>query len=91
MVGILSRNSGHCDAPTGLVHFQGTQRAFIRPIENINYMIEHLRCPLAMHSRGRTVLADNIEISTSLSGIMRHFEGYELQGNAATIINAVSL
>lgn len=54
-------------------------------------MIDHLRCPLAMHSRGRTVLVDNIEISTSLSGILRHFEVFELQGNAATIINAVSL
>lgn len=44
-----------------------------------------------MHSRGRTVLVDNIELSTSLSGIIRHFEGFELQGNGATIINAVSL
>lgn len=69
---------------------QGTQRALIRPIDNEAYMLEHLRTPLAMHSKGRTVLVENIEISTSLSGIIRLFEGYELQFNAATIINAVS-
>lgn len=72
------------------VRGQGTRRAFIRPIDNEIYMIKHLRCPLAMNSRGRTVLMENVEISTSLSGIIRHFEGFEMQPNAATIINAVS-
>ncbi len=62
----------------------------MRPIDNESYMIDHLRCPLAMKSQGRTVLMENLEISTSLSGIVRHFEGYELQQNAATIINSVS-
>ncbi|CAL8468047.1 g7586 [Coccomyxa elongata] len=87
---LFHRDEDRRDAAVLQRRFLGTHRAFIRPIENIGYMIDHLRCPLAMHSRGRTVLVDNIEISTSLSGILRHFEGYELQGNAATIINAGS-
>lgn len=66
---------------------QGTERAFARPIDNIGYMRWHLRFPMAMHSRGRYVLVENLEISTSMSGLLRQFDGFELQINAAMIIN----
>lgn len=69
---------------------QGTERAYARPIDNLNYMRWHLRFPMAMHSKGRFVLVENLELSASLSGLLRHFDGFELQANAAVIINQAS-
>jgi phage terminase large subunit-like protein len=66
---------------------QGIERAQPRAVDDIWYMRTKLRCPLAMHSRGRTVLVENLDVSISLSGLVRHFEYYELQSNSATIIN----
>ena len=47
------------------------------------------RAPGASHSRGRTVLVENLSYSTSLSGLLRQFEGFHMQEHAATLLEAV--
>ena len=47
------------------------------------------RAPGASHSRGRTVLVDHLSYSTSLSGLLRQFEGFHLQEHAATLLEGV--
>ena len=38
---------------------------------------------------GRTVLVENLSYSTSLSGLLRQFEGFHMQEHAATLLEAV--
>ena len=47
------------------------------------------RAPGASHSRGRTVLVENLSYTTSLSGLLRQFEGFHLQEHAATLLEGV--
>lgn len=47
------------------------------------------KAPGASHSRGRTVLVENLSYSTSLSGLLRQFEGFHLQEHAATLLEGV--
>ena len=47
------------------------------------------KAPGASHSRGRVVLVENLSISTSLSGLLRPLEGFNLQEHAATLLETV--
>ena len=49
------------------------------------------KAPGASHSRGRVVLVENLSDTTSLSGLLRQFEGYHLQEHAATLIEEVHM
>jgi hypothetical protein len=47
------------------------------------------KAPGASNSRGRVVLVENLSPSTSLSGLLRPFEGFQLQEHAATLLEMV--
>lgn len=47
------------------------------------------KAPGASHSRGRVVLVSGLSPATSLSGLLRRFEGFHLQEHAATLIEPV--
>ena len=49
------------------------------------------KAPGASHSRGRVVLVENLSPSTSLSGLLRPFEGFHLQEHAATLLETVHI
>lgn len=47
------------------------------------------KAPGASHSRGRVALVDNLSPGTSLSGLLRLFEGFHMQEHAATLLPKV--
>ena len=48
-----------------------------------------LKAPGASHSRGRVALVVNLSPGTSLSGLLRLFEGFHMQEHAATLLPKV--
>lgn len=49
------------------------------------------RAPGASHSNSRVVLVENLSPSTSISGLLRHFQGFAMQDYAATLLDPVHL
>ena len=47
------------------------------------------KAPGASHSRSRVALVDNLSPGTSLSGLLRLFEGFHMQEHAATLLPKV--
>ena len=94
MSGTLSLPLGHLmpsHAPCSVSsHAQGPYPAMILREDDAHDLSQAMqKAPGASHSRGRTVLVENLSYSTSLSGLLRQFEGFHLQEHAATLLEGV--